>query len=62
MSVGTAAAASLENRSAKSRLPTYLNRIMMPVMNIMSPTRVTMNALLAALAADGLSYQKPMSR
>ncbi|OPX60884.1 MAG: hypothetical protein A4E30_01069 [Methanomassiliicoccales archaeon PtaB.Bin215] len=31
-------------------------------MNMTSPTLVTKNAFLAARAAEGLSYQKPMSR
>ena len=62
ISDGTAATPAPENSSAKSRLPTYLNRMMMPAMNMMSPTRVTMNALFAALAADGRSYQNPIRR
>ena len=62
MSFGTAATPSSPNRWAKSRAPTYLNRMMMPAMNMMSPTRVTMKALFAALAADGFSYQKPIRR
>ena len=35
---------------------------MIPSANPTSPTRLTMNAFLAASAADRLRYQNPMSR
>ncbi len=44
---------------------TELNRKKMPKMpsaKPKSPTRLTMKALIAAALADGLLYQKPISR
>ena len=45
-----------------SRVPVLTKIGMIPRMKPTSPTRLTMNAFLAASAAERLRYQKPMSR
>ena len=45
-----------------SSVPRLTKISMMPRMNPTSPTRLTMNAFLAARAAERFRYQKPMSR
>ncbi len=53
-----AAKTSLEVRACRAAVQI----IMMPSPKPKSPTRLTMNAFLAAPAAEGFLYQKPMSR
>ena len=48
--------------SSKSTEPNSMNTAKMPSAKPKSPTRLTMKALMAAALADGLSYQKPISR
>ena len=48
--------------SVKERVPSRVQIIMIPSPNPKSPTRLTTNAFLAAPAAEGFLYQKPMSR
>ena len=45
----------------KSSVPSRVQIIMIPSPKPKSPTRLTMNAFLAAPAADGFLYQKPIS-
>ena len=45
-----------------SSVPSVTKMSMIPSAKPTSPTRLTMNAFLAARAADRLRYQKPMSR
>ncbi len=47
---------------AKSTVPSATHSHMNPSKKPKSPTRLTMNAFLPALAADCRVYQKPMSR
>lgn len=46
----------------KANEPQVVNMTMMAMDRPMSPTRLTRNAFLAAVAALGLCCQKPMSR
>ena len=48
--------------SAKFTEPLSIQTAKMPRAKPKSPTRLTMKALMAAALADGLSYQKPISR
>ncbi len=48
--------------SRMSSVPVLTKIAMIPSANPMSPTRLTMNAFLAASAAECLRNQKPMSR
>ena len=50
------------NTSSKPTAPKITKVAMMPSAKPKSPTRLTRNALMAAALADGLSYQKPISR
>jgi hypothetical protein len=50
------------NTPAKSTRPKVANISMMAMVSPKSPTRLTTNAFLAAVAADGLYCQNPMSR
>ena len=43
-------------------VPVFTKMAMIPSANPTSPTRLTMNAFLAASAAERFRYQKPMSR
>ena len=45
-----------------SMVPVLTKIAMMPSAKPKSPTRLTMNAFLAARAAERLWYQKPISR
>ncbi len=47
---------------ASPTAPVLTQMAMIPSAKPMSPTRLTMNAFLAARAAERLRYQKPMSR
>ena len=47
--------------SWKLSVPRLTQIIMIPRPNPKSPTRLTTNAFLAAPAAEGFLYQKPMS-
>ena len=51
-----------ENTPAKVTVPNVLNMSMMPSDSPASPTRLAMNAFLAATAAAGLNCQNPISR
>ena len=46
---------------SKSSVPSRVQIIMIPSPKPKSPTRLTMNAFLAAPAAEGFLYQKPIS-
>ena len=48
--------------SAKLTLPNMASIVKIAMLRPRSPTRLTMNALLPAAAADGLCAQKEMSR
>ena len=48
--------------TSKSRLPRFLNRMNIAIRKAKSPTRLTMNALLAAALFLKSSYQNPMCR
>ena len=50
------------NTPAYERVPKVLNMRNMANARPASPTRFITNAFLAAVAADGLWYQKPISR
>ena len=50
------------NRRSKSSVPPAANSANMPSRNPQSPMRFTMKAFFPASAADGRSYQKPISR
>jgi len=50
------------NTPAKDSVPKVLNIKNMPRARPASPTRFITNAFLAAVAADGLWYQNPISR
>ena len=50
------------NAPSKSRWPSTMKAPKMPRAKPKSPTRLTMNAFIAAAFADGRVYQKPMSR
>ena len=56
---------SMDSRMLRVAAPAALvftKIAMIPSANPTSPTRLTMNAFLAASAAERLRYQKPMSR
>ena len=52
---------SILSESWMFRVPVFTKIAMMPSANPTSPTRLTMNAFLAASAADRLWYQNPIS-
>lgn len=56
-------ASSVDSRTGpKANVPKVVNISMIAIDRPMSPTRLTRNAFLAAVAALGLCCQKPMSR
>ena len=59
---GSRCAAAAAKSAVKSKVPVARQSKTMPVTNPTSPSLVVQNALTAARAAAGRSYQKPMSR
>ncbi len=54
--------ARMSRVAPSGRFSVFSQMAMIPSANPTSPTRLTMNAFLAASIADRLRYQKPMSR
>src|SRR5262249_47031370 len=59
---GSVPAEAMPNSVRKSNVPVADHSMTMPATNPRSPSLVIQNALTAARAADGRSYQKPISR
>ena len=53
---------AIRNSSQKSKVPAVAHSITMPATKPRSPSLVIQKAFTAARAADGRSYQKPISR
>src|ERR1700758_5473826 len=62
VSVGWLTPGAAENTPANEIEPMVANMNISAIARPMSPTRLTTNAFLAAVAADGLYDQNPMSR
>ncbi|CKQ63805.1 Uncharacterised protein [Mycobacterium tuberculosis] len=62
VSTARLAAGTPANTPAYDRVPKVLNVKNIPTARPASPTRFITNAFLAAVAADGLWYQKPINR
>ncbi len=60
--VASSSSAISSNDSRMSSVPVLTQISMMPRANPTSPTRLTMNAFLAARAAERFGYQNPMRR
>ena len=56
------AAVNFSIDSRISKVPVFTKMAMIPSAKPTSPTRFTMNAFLAARAAERLPYQNPISR
>ncbi len=61
-SSGIAPSRAIRKSAGNSKVPVAPHSMTIPAMKPRSPSLVTQNALTAARAADGRSYQKPMSR
>jgi hypothetical protein len=62
VSLPSPASPALESTGAKAKVPKVVNISMIAMDRPTSPTRLTMNAFFAAVAALGLCCQKPISR
>ena len=62
MKCAAAMSGALAKISLKLTEPLSIQTAKMPRAKPKSPTRLTMKAFIAAALADGLSYQKPISR
>lgn len=62
VSLPSPASVALESTGAKAKDPKVVNIRKMAMARPASPTRLTRNAFLAAVAALGLSCQNPISR